>query len=61
MLYIRSFPLSRPSSEGSQYWKESNRENCRLDFKSQQTKITKSPEYIDKIQQIYYLERGCRF
>ncbi|MBE9215815.1 hypothetical protein IQ247_24655 [Plectonema cf. radiosum LEGE 06105] len=60
MLYIRSFTVYRPSWEGWQYWKKSYSENSELDFKSQKAKITKPPEYIDKIQQIYYLERGCR-
>ncbi|NJM21924.1 MAG: hypothetical protein HC836_22565 [Richelia sp. RM2_1_2] len=61
MLYIRSFTVYRPSWEGSQHWKESYSENSELDFKSQRDKTRKPPEYIHRIQQIYYLERGCRF
>lgn len=60
MLYIRSVTLYRPSPEGSQYWEKSNRKNLELDCKPQTTKITKPPEYIDRIQRVYYLERWCR-
>lgn len=60
MLYIRSASLFRPPPEGSQYWEKSSSKNFELDFNSQKHKITKPPEYIDKTQQVYYLERWCR-
>ncbi|GEM_PF-4655338 len=60
MLYIRSFNLYRQRPEDSQYPKKSNRKNFELDYKSQKNKIGKQPEYIDRTQQVYYLERWCR-
>lgn len=61
MLYIRSVRLYRLASEDSQYWEKHQSNNSELDSKSQKTKITKAPEYINRTQQVYYLERWCRF
>lgn len=60
MLYIRSISLFRPPPEGSQYWGKYSREKIELDSNYQKNKITKPPEYINRIQQVYYLEHWCR-
>ena len=60
MLYIRSISLFRPPPEGSQYWRKYSSKKFELDCNSQKNKITKAPEYINQIQQVYYLEHWCR-